>query len=113
MLENEYYKISIEEIEKYIIMKKIENMSLEEIKNWIESQSQIIIIKDCIIEKKDKEIKKLNDIIQKAKNYIDKYLKEHIIEDQPDEQSIFYDEKGYYIPNAKEQLLNILNDKDN
>jgi hypothetical protein len=65
------------------------------------------------LEKAENEIKKLNDIIDKAKNYIDKYLKEHIIEDQPDEQSIFYDEKGYYIPNAKEQLLNILNDKDN
>lgn len=59
------------------------------------------------------ENKKLNDIIDKTKNFIEKYLEEHIIEDQPDEQSIFYDEKGYYIPNAKEQLLNILDNKDN
>lgn len=46
--------------------------------------------------------------IDKAIEYIEKYLEEHIIEDQPDEQSIFYDEKGRYIPNAKEQLLSIL-----
>lgn len=65
------------------------------------------------LEKAEDENKKLNNIIEKAKNYIEKYLEEHIIEDQPDEQSIFYDEKGYYIPNAKEQLLNILNGKDN
>ena len=50
----------------------------------------------------------LQSKIGKAIEYIEKYLKEHIIEDQPDEQSIFYDEKGYYIPNAKEQLLSIL-----
>ena len=78
MLENEYYKISIEEIEKYIIMKKIKDMSLEEIKNWIESQSQLIIIKDCIIEKKDNEIEKLNDIINKAKKCLIKYKKTNI-----------------------------------
>lgn len=57
---------------------------------------------------KDKEIERLHSIIKEVREYIEKYLKEHIIEDQPDEQSIFYDEKGYYIPNAKEQLLDIL-----
>ena len=53
-------------------------------------------------------INNLQSKIDKAIEYIEKYLKEHIIEDQPDEQSIFYDKKGCYIPNAKEQLLNIL-----
>lgn len=54
------------------------------------------------------EINNLQFKIDKAIEYIEKYLEEHIIEDQPDEQSIFYDEKGRYIPNAKEQLLSIL-----
>lgn len=53
-------------------------------------------------------INNLQSKIDKVIEYIEKYLEEHIIEDQPDEQSIFYDEKGYYIPNAKEQLLSIL-----
>ena len=55
-----------------------------------------------------KEIDGLVTVIDLVREYINKYLGEHIIEDQPDEQSIFYDEKGYYIPNAKEQLLEIL-----
>lgn len=55
-----------------------------------------------------KEIDGLVTVIDLAKEYINKYLEEHVIEDQPDEQSIFYDEKGFYIPNAKEQLLEIL-----
>ena len=96
MLENEYYKISIEEIEKYIIMKKIENMSLEEIKNWIESQSQIIIIKDCIIEKKDKEINNLQSKIEKA----NEYLEEHFIFD--DENEEYYQTHTFDKCNAKE-----------
>lgn len=58
------------------------------------------------------ELRKENDalitVIDLVKEYINKHLEEHIIEDQPDEQSIFYDEKGWYIPNAKEQLLEIL-----
>lgn len=55
-----------------------------------------------------KEIDGLVTVIDLVREYINKHLEEHIIEDQPDEQSIFYDEKGYYIPNAKEQLLEIL-----
>ena len=56
--------------------------------------------------KQDKD--NLQSKIDKSIEYIEKYLEDHIIEDQPDEQSIFYDEKGRYIPNAKEQLLSIL-----
>ena len=59
-----------------------------------------------------KEVDGLVTVIDLVREYINKNLKEHVIEDQPDEQSIFYDEKGYYIPNAKEQLLEIL-DKAN
>ena len=55
-----------------------------------------------------KEIDGLVTVIDLVREYINKHLEEHVIEDHPDEQSIFYDEKGYYIPNAKEQLLEIL-----
>lgn len=45
---------------------------------------------------------------EKTIEYIKKYLQEHIIDEYPDEQSVFYDEQDKFIPNAKEQLLNIL-----
>lgn len=66
------------------------------------------IARDNKIEHLRKEIDGLVTVIDLVREYINKYLEDHIIEDQPDEQSIFYDEKGYYIPNAKEQLLEIL-----
>lgn len=50
----------------------------------------------------------LEDKIGYAIEYIEKYLQEHIIDEYPDEQSTFYDEKDRFIPNAKEQLLDIL-----
>ena len=46
--------------------------------------------------------------IDKAIDYIEKYLQEHVIDEYPDEQSVFYDENDRFIPNAKEELLNIL-----
>ena len=60
------------------------------------------------LQQAEDNINNLQSKIDKAIEYIEKYLEDHIIEDQPDEQSIFYDEKGRYIPNAKEQLLSIL-----
>ena len=50
--------------------------------------------------------------IDKALDYIENYLHEHVIEDHPDEQSTFYDEQDNFIPNAKEELLNILKGED-
>ena len=49
---------------------------------------------------------------EKAIEYIEKYLQEHVIDEYPDEQSTFYDEKDRFIPNAKEVLLNILKGED-
>ena len=76
----------------------------------IEELMSIICEGENSIQREEVEnyINNLQSKIDKAIEYIEKYLEEHIIEDQPDEQSIFYDEKGYYISNAKEQLLDIL-----
>ena len=54
----------------------------------------------------------LQSKIDKALDYIEKYLQEHIIDDLPDEESKFETEDGIPIPNAKEQLLNILKGED-
>lgn len=51
---------------------------------------------------------KQKEVLDKIKEYIDKYLYEHVIDDLPDEESKFEKEDGTPIPNAKEQLLNIL-----
>lgn len=50
--------------------------------------------------------------IDKAVEYIEKYLREHVIDDLPDEESKFELENGTPIPNAKEVLLNILKGAD-
>lgn len=50
--------------------------------------------------------------IDKAIEYIEKYLHEHVIDDLPDEESKFELENGTSIPNAKEVLLNILKGED-
>lgn len=91
MNNKDYYEINIEEIEKYIIGKKIKDMSLEEIKNWIEIQSQLIIFKDYIIEKK-------YDVINKVKKYI---------------EGNFTNQDGTIWHSEMQNIYNILNNKDN
>jgi hypothetical protein len=66
-------------------------MSLEEIKNWIEIQSQLIIFKDYIIEKK-------YDVINKVKKYIEEN---------------FTNQDGTIWHNEMQDIYNILNNKDN
>ena len=50
--------------------------------------------------------------IDKAIEYIEKYCEDYVIEDSPDEMCLFYKENGNYKPEAKEELLNILNGDD-
>ncbi len=59
-----------------------------------------------------KYIDDLQQRIDKAVEYIEKYLHEHVIDDLPDEESKFEYEDGVPIPNAKEILLNILKGDD-
>lgn len=67
---------------------------------------------DDALKMANKIIDMLSKRITNATKYIENYLHEHVIEDHPDEQSTFYDEQDNFIPNAKEELLNILQGKD-
>lgn len=62
--------------------------------------------------KLQQELDQYKNNIDKAIEYIEKYLHEHVIDEYPDEQSTFYDEKDRFISNAKEVLLNILKGED-
>lgn len=87
-------------------------MTQEELGFYNKQDKEELVIMCIARDNKIEHLRKENDalitVIDLVREYINKHLEEHIIEDQPDEQSIFYDEKGYYIPNAKEQLLEIL-----
>ena len=102
-VEEEYKKL-MDEIEA----SKELNDSITWWKNRYEAQVKINEEHQRINSELRKEIDGLVTVIDLVREYINKYLEEHVIEDQPDEQSIFCDEEGYYIPNAKEQLLEIL-----
>lgn len=77
-----------------------------------ELQKQIYDYNNALKEA-NKNIKTLINRIDKAIEYIEKYLHEHVIDEYPDEQSIFYDEEDRFISNAKEVLLNILKGVEN
>lgn len=63
-------KITIEEIQKYIIGKDIKNMSTEEIKQWIEAQGQVIQQLQRYIDKLvENKIEKAIDYITGTKHF--------------------------------------------
>ena len=102
----------IEELRKELKDQIEENKELNDSITWWKNRYEAQVKINEEHQKINGELRKENDalitVIDLVKEYINKHLEDHIIEDQPDEQSIFYDEKGYYIPNAKEQLLEIL-----
>lgn len=90
------------------------NENIETLNNLVQDKEyfekldgRIEKVNNCV-RKQKQEIEKLHSIIKEAREYIEKYLYEHIIDDLPDEESKFETEDGVPIPNAKEQLLNIL-----
>ena len=66
-------ELSIEEIEKYIIGRKIEEMNLEEIRKFVEAQGNTIILNQRSIIKKQEEIERLNNIINKVRDYFENH----------------------------------------
>jgi predicted metallo-beta-lactamase superfamily hydrolase len=67
---SEVYEMNIDEIEKYIIGKKIKDMSLEEIKKFIEAQGNTIILNHHVLEKKQQEIDKYKNIVDELEKWL-------------------------------------------
>ena len=82
---NKEFKMNIDEIEKYIIGKKIKDMSLEEIRNFIEAQGNTIILNHHIYEKNQKEIERLNNIIKEVREYHDNCINNSLDLDKIDD----------------------------
>ena len=111
-------------LEHYITKLKQENERYKKIFEGKEKFSKImpegtdfIILSKTDYDRQQEDIElnaiELKSRIDKSIEYIEKYLHEHIIDDLPDEESKFEKENGIPIPNAKEELLNILQGKEN
>ena len=93
---SEVYEMNIDEIEKYIIGKKIKDMSLEEIKKFIEAQGNTIILNHHVLEKQQQELDKYKNIVDEIKK--DLYNILHNLEK--------YDETAGYVPEHLEYATN-------
>lgn len=97
----------------YITNLQQENERLEtncgELQNAIDNIAELVDVPEGMsVEDVYDKVKDYKSRCEKAIEYIEKYLQEHVIDDLPDEESKFETEDGIPIPNAKEILLNIL-----
>lgn len=58
------------------------------------------------------QINELQNRIDKALEYINKYCEDYVVEDSPDPMCLFYGDDGTYKPEAKQELLEILQCKE-